>query len=983
MTKIKGIKSMNNFFAFLFRLFRIKNLTVYQLTLSILIITTVFTVGLIFTVWTYSETLRVKSRVKALKKISFNQQKEELKTEVKQLIFYLEYLQRDTVYYTTEELKNKALLYFENIRFGNDGYVFINTYDGFALLFDGQRVDKIKDVNDLTDPSGFKIFKKELELAKLPDGGYFQYLFKKIYDDKPYSKLSYVIGFNKWKWIVGTGDYLDNIEEEIALLEKDLEKDMHRNIFIALGILMVIFVILILLAYRLAHWIQDQFNKFVLILKPSSLNEGDSLSIDDIFIRELKIIGLEIIQAEELAKKFGDIINQSLNEIYIFDQNNLNFVHANHGAIKNCGYSLDELKLITPHDLKPELNYQQFMNLIAPLIEKKTNHIHFEAIHQRKDKTLYPVDINLTLSLFNDKPVFIAFVYDITERKEAETKLQLSQQRYSNLFENAPISLWEEDFTDLTEYLNAQLKKYKLPIEELFEKYPNILPECASLIKVVNVNNKTIELFEAQDKEELLGNLNILFTEASFSVFKQSLLALYRGEKYFSSEGENRSIKGKKLNVLLRWSFLFNNDKELTQKVTVSIIDVTELRKKEENLNASEVLFRNIVEYSFEAIGLIDNNYTFTYANNNLAKLFGYPLNEIIGFNFKKFLSAESLDLVVDRYRRRQKGEDVSSQYEIILLTKNGKKVYAKLSSSVIFSKGKSPQTLVQLIDNTEGKKIEEERKRYRLQLEKTVEDRTSDLKESQVALLNLVDDLNIESKKLMDANKRLEEINEELETFTYSVSHDLKAPLRGIDGYSQLLQESYNNDLSSEAQGFLANIRKSTQQMNVLIEDLLSYSRMERKMFLNEDVKLKDLIDNIFEFYIKTTHKATFTFINNVSEALIIKADNEGLKLVLRNLIDNAVKFSSEGKKTKIEVGCIEKDTHWIIFVKDNGIGFNMKYHDRIFKIFQRLHLAEEYDGTGIGLAIVAKAMQRMNGKIWAESDIGKGSCFYLEIGK
>jgi len=276
--KIKGIKSMNNFFAFLFRLFRIKNLTVYQLTLSTLIITTVFTVGLIFTVWTYTETLRVKSRVKALKKTSFNQQKEELKTEVKQLIFYLEYIQRDTVYYTTEELKNKALLYFENIRFGNDGYVFINTYDGFALLFDGQRVDKIKDVNDLTDPSGFKIFKKELELAKLPDGGYFQYLFKKIYDDKPYSKLSYVIGFNKWKWIVGTGDYLDNIEEEIALLEKDLEKDMHRNIFTALGILMVILVILILLACWLAHWIQDQFNKFVLILKPSSLNEGDNLS---------------------------------------------------------------------------------------------------------------------------------------------------------------------------------------------------------------------------------------------------------------------------------------------------------------------------------------------------------------------------------------------------------------------------------------------------------------------------------------------------------------------------------------------------------------------------------------------------------------------------------------------------------------------------------------------------------------------------------
>ena len=108
-----------------------------------------------------------------------------------------------------------------------------------------------------------------------------------------------------------------------------------------------------------------------------------------------------------------------------------------------------------------------------------------------------------------------------------------------------------------------------------------------------------------------------------------------------------------------------------------------------------------------------------------------------------------------------------------------------------------------------------------------------------------------------------------------------------------------------------------------------------------------------------------------------------DGLNLALRNLLDNAIKFTTHKKKAQIEIGTSENETQWLIFVKDNGIGFDMKYHDRIFNIFQRLHLPEEYEGTGIGLAMVHKAMNRMNGKIWAESEPGKGTCFYIEIGK
>ena len=157
----------------------------------------------------------------------------------------------------------------------------------------------------------------------------------------------------------------------------------------------------------------------------------------------------------------------------------------------------------------------------------------------------------------------------------------------------------------------------------------------------------------------------------------------------------------------------------------------------------------------------------------------------------------------------------------------------------------------------------------------------------------------------------------------------------------------------------------------------------MERKDLQLQNVNLNSVVNGILNHFSKTISENKIKINKTIPEDFTLSVDKEGLNQVLRNLVDNAIKFSAHSKTPKIELGCSESETHWLIFVKDNGIGFNMKYHDRIFKIFQRLHLAEEYPGTGIGLAMVIKAVQRMNGKIWAESEFGKGACFYVEIWK
>ncbi|HDR51416.1 MAG TPA: GAF domain-containing protein, partial [Mariniphaga anaerophila] len=235
---------------------------------------------------------------------------------------------------------------------------------------------------------------------------------------------------------------------------------------------------------------------------------------------------------------------------------------------------------------------------------------------------------------------------------------------------------------------------------------------------------------------------------------------------------------------------------------------------------------------------------------------------------------------------------------------------------------------------------------------------------------------------RVKQRTEQLQAVNKELETFTYSVSHDLKAPLRGIDGYSKLLLDEYGDSLDEDAAHFIKTIRSSTLQMNQLIEDLLSYSRLERSHFKQEKIALKSFVKTLVSNFGEEIKKCGVQVKINIPEVDIV-TDSTGLSIALRNFMENAIKFTCKSRNPEIEIGFDENPDYWIMSVKDNGVGFDMKYHERIFEIFQRLHRAEDFPGTGIGLAMVAKALQRMNGKAWAESKPGHGSTFFIELPK
>ncbi|THF61308.1 PAS domain S-box protein [Pseudothauera rhizosphaerae] len=235
--------------------------------------------------------------------------------------------------------------------------------------------------------------------------------------------------------------------------------------------------------------------------------------------------------------------------------------------------------------------------------------------------------------------------------------------------------------------------------------------------------------------------------------------------------------------------------------------------------------------------------------------------------------------------------------------------------------------------------------------------------------------------ERVEQRTRELGVVNKELETFAYSVSHDLKAPLRGIDGYSHLLLEEHAAQLDEEGRLFLGNIRAGVRQMSRLIDDLLAYSRLERRNLQHTDINLREMVHGILAERAAELERGGARVEIEVPEDIVVRADVDGLAQVLRNLVDNAFKYSRNAAPPLVRIGASTAGDVHHLWVRDNGIGFDMQFHDRIFEIFQRLQRAEEYGGTGVGLAMVKRAVTRMGGRVWAESAPGAGATFHVEL--
>jgi light-regulated signal transduction histidine kinase (bacteriophytochrome) len=233
--------------------------------------------------------------------------------------------------------------------------------------------------------------------------------------------------------------------------------------------------------------------------------------------------------------------------------------------------------------------------------------------------------------------------------------------------------------------------------------------------------------------------------------------------------------------------------------------------------------------------------------------------------------------------------------------------------------------------------------------------------------------------EKIIRRTRQLKKSNEELEAFSYSVSHDLRAPLRAIIGFTSILEEDYSSKLDDEAKRITGVIKSNTLKMGHLVDDLLTFFRMSRNDIIKTSIDNNKMVHEVIENTdINKSSKIEWT----VPQLPFGKADLNTIRQVWVNLISNAVKYSGNAVAPQIEIGSYkQQDGQIVFFVKDNGVGFDEKYKDKLFKVFQRLHGTEEFEGTGIGLAIVQKIIFKHGGNVWASSAVNEGATFFFSL--
>ncbi len=543
-----------------------------------------------------------------------------------------------------------------------------------------------------------------------------------------------------------------------------------------------------------------------------------------------------------------------------------------------------------------------------------------------------------------------------------------------------PIGVLESN-RDLT-----KLKAGERRFENLLEAAPDaiVIVNRSGLIQIVNA--QTEKLF-GYSRDELIGMPVEILVPRSAHGKHATHREAYSQAPQPRSMGAGLNLHGRRKDgsefpVEISLSPIETPDGTL---ISSAVRDVTERKKFELKLQETEQRFRLLVEGIKDyAIVSLDPQGLISTWNPGVERIKGYTAGEIIGKHFSCFYPQSDVAAGTPAELLRRAAKDGVVEQEGWRVRKDGSQFWADVVITALRDEAGKLTGFAKITrDVTENRNLERDLRNANEFLEHRVSERTAELATVNSQLRHRQDEISILNSTLEDRvterTAELIRINNELESFSYSVSHDLRTPLRHIDGFARILNEEYVAELPEEAHRYLDRILTSANHMGHLIDDLLNLARIGRKEISRKDVTMSDLVrQSVEDLHNETERKIEW----RIETLPVLNCDPGLIRLVFTNLLSNASKFTQTRPAALIEVGSLVTNGETTLFVRDNGVGFDPQYADKLFGVFQRLHRQEEFAGTGIGLATVQRIIHRHGGRIWAESALDRGATFYFTLG-
>jgi PAS domain S-box-containing protein len=501
---------------------------------------------------------------------------------------------------------------------------------------------------------------------------------------------------------------------------------------------------------------------------------------------------------------------------------------------------------------------------------------------------------------------------------------------------------------DITERKQAEeeLRTTSLYARSLIEASLDPLVTISAEGKITDVNEATVQATGVPRKLLVGSDFSGYFTEPDQA--RAGYQEVFSKGQVTDYPLALRHVSGKVSDVLYNAS-VYRNAKGEVAGVFAAARDITERKRAEAELRAASLYSRNLIEASLDPLVTISAEGKITDVNEATVQATGVPRTLLVGSDFSAYFTEP--DQARAGYREAF-AKGLVTNYPLALRHVSGKVTEVLYNASVYRNdKGEVAGVFAAARDVTERKRAEEELRKYHERLEELVQERTS----------------------------ALETANKDLEGFAYSVSHDLRVPLRAIDGFSQQVLKHYADKLDDEGKRYLTVVRDNTRKMSQLIDDILAFSRMGRLGMTIVEIDMEELARAVFEDLKPNLAGRELSL--EIKPLPPCHGDLSMLRQVLVNLLGNAIKFSRPKAAALIELGGRTEGPENIYYVKDNGAGFDMQYADKLFGVFQRLHGVTEFEGTGIGLAIVKRIITRHGGRVWAEGKVDEGATFYFAL--